>query len=768
MQKQKSQSPQASKAGAGGFGVQDILYILFKHKWMILLLAALGFAGAAAVFMKREPIFQSQAKLLVRYVLQRDTVDSYQSQSTPGATRVDSVMGTEIEILTSVDLALDVAQGVGVDKLVPEAGGMAAPSDAAGKILGDLIVGVGPQSGNVMHLVYSNEDPELSKTVLKELVDRYFKKHLAIHRSAAAFDMVSKQTDEVRERLRKTEDELNKLRTDSGILSLADATNALSTQRAKTHEDLMKAKADYAEQEASIEAMERETGMAAEEAAKANPDAVPGIPKAKVVQPPAQALQEYRTVSEMLTFLQKRDFELRIKFKGANRLITTNEAQMASYEAKRLALEERYPNLAAQAEVAENESGSPLANLISEKARLSALAAKIQVYETNLKVIGEQFSEQYNIGARIEELDRRRQMEEEEYRSLEGKLKNAKIDESLNPARMPNITIVQHPTEPIKSYDPVTNKIMLGLAGGGLALGLGLAFLIELLFDRKVKRPTDIQTRLQLPLLLSIPFIRRKERGGFLLGHESGQPRIGMGGEDTGTTALAAPGKETPVPYDSGSKKVGHFILPYSETIRDRIIFNFEINNLTHKPKLVAVTGLSEGAGASTVAAGLAKSFSEIPGMKVLLVDLSSFHPEDNPLFGEIPRHTLNGALHLARNNQFRDNPQALYYASANARRDDSGLTTFSPVHLYELMPHLQASQYDYIIFDMPPVDQTSRTLTMAGLMDKVLLVLDAENTSKDGLMWGYSELVKGRADVSCIFNKTKSHVPGWLIGGEG
>jgi anion-transporting ArsA/GET3 family ATPase len=86
-------------------------------------------------------------------------------------------------------------------------------------------------------------------------------------------------------------------------------------------------------------------------------------------------------------------------------------------------------------------------------------------------------------------------------------------------------------------------------------------------------------------------------------------------------------------------------------------------------------------------------------------------------------------------------------------------------MHLYELMPHLQASEFDYIVFDMPPIDQTSRTLTMAGLMDKVLLVLDAENTSRDALKWGYSELVKGRADVSCIFNKTRSHAPGWLLG---
>ena len=51
----------------------------------------------------------------------------------------------------------------------------------------------------------------------------------------------------------------------------------------------------------------------------------------------------------------------------------------------------------------------------------------------------------------------------------------------------------------------------------------------------------------------------------------------------------------------------------------------------------------------------------------------------------------------------------------------------------------------------------------MAALMDKVVLVLDAENTIKDMLVWTYSELTKGKADVSCVFNKARSDVPSWL-----
>ena len=752
MQKSTKQAPK------GGIGVQDVLFVLFKHKWLILVFAMIGFGAAAAVFAKRVPLYQSHSKLLVRYVLMRENVDAFQAQAAPQGPpgRPDSVINTEIEILTSVDLALEVAEKIGVERLLPESGGHASLSDAAGTILSGLKVAVG-QSTKVLNLVYANEDPELSKEVLRELVDRYFQKHLEIHRSAANFDLVSKQTEETLVKLRKTEEELNKLRTDTGILSLADATSALTNQKARTQEELMNAKAELAALKASADLVENAV-LATEENEKSDSSSKP----VRIGEPaPPSVISEYRAVGDVLGTLHKRNLELRLKFKSGNRLLALNQEQIDANQSRLRALLARYPDLEQQVEHVERDPKNPKWSGISEKARIAATISRIEVYEEQLKEIGRQFAEQYSIGARIEDLDRRKQMEEAEYKALEASLKNAKIDQTLDPSRMPNITVVQHPTDPIKSYDEMTTKIILGLAGGGLALGLGLAFLIEMLFDRRVKRPIEIQTRLQLPLLLTIPFIRRKERGGLLLGGETNAPRIGSGAE---TTALANHQADEELAEPS-ARRPEHFILPYSETIRDRIIFNFEVNNVTHKPKLVAVTGLSEGAGAATIAAGLVKSFAEIPGMKVLLVDLSSYHPEENPLFGEIPRHSLSGALHLARSTQFRENPQNLYYASATARRDETGLTTFSPVHLYELMPHLQASQYDYIVFDMPPIDQTSRTLTMAGLMDKVLLVLDAENTSRDGLLWGYSELVKGRADVSCIFNKTRSHAPNWLVG---
>ncbi|MCU0779417.1 MAG: Wzz/FepE/Etk N-terminal domain-containing protein, partial [Akkermansiaceae bacterium] len=87
-----------TKEAPKGFGPQDIFFVLFKHKWMILALTCVGLAAAAVVYKKQKPVFQSTAKLLVRYVLERSTVDTYEAQSSPGGARPgygDNVINTE-------------------------------------------------------------------------------------------------------------------------------------------------------------------------------------------------------------------------------------------------------------------------------------------------------------------------------------------------------------------------------------------------------------------------------------------------------------------------------------------------------------------------------------------------------------------------------------------------------------------------------------------------------------------------------------------------
>ena len=236
---QKSPKPTSQES----FGVQDILYILFKHKWKILFFSILGFIASAYVFVNREVLYQSQSNILVSYVLNPGTVENYQGP--PGGPG-DQVITTEVEIITSEDLARKVAEAVGIEKVLPVGSEGATVVDAAGMILAHTEVVVSPGS-NVIHISYSSPKPEYAVLILEELVKQYSIKHLELHRDALTYDDVSKQVEEVRLRLKQTESELDKLRTESGISTLAGATAALENQRARTKEDLMAAKAELAE-----------------------------------------------------------------------------------------------------------------------------------------------------------------------------------------------------------------------------------------------------------------------------------------------------------------------------------------------------------------------------------------------------------------------------------------------------------------------------------------------------------------------------------------
>ena len=153
--------------------------------------------------------------------------------------------------------------------------------------------------------------------------------------------------------------------------------------------------------------------------------------------------------------------------------------------------------------------------------------------------------------------------------------------------------------------------------------------------------------------------------------------------------------------------------------------------------------------------------------MKVLFVDLNPANSSGNPILSGRAAQSLDGVLRLnqGQGDRPRRGSQNLFVASGSASMNGSGPATIAPMQLYGLIPKLQASDFDYIIFDMPPLDQTSPTLAMAGFMDKVLLVLDADHTSREELQWGYSELARGTADVSCIYNKARSHAPRWVEG---
>jgi Mrp family chromosome partitioning ATPase len=259
---------------------------------------------------------------------------------------------------------------------------------------------------------------------------------------------------------------------------------------------------------------------------------------------------------------------------------------------------------------------------------------------------------------------------------------------------MPNISVVQKPSPAAKTGGSEA-KIVLGLAFGGLAAGIAIALLIELVLDRTIKRSLELEARLQIPLLLSIPYF----------GSNGHRPRLHDVGHDS-ETALNENASSEAVTLENGDS-----LRPFCEAIRDRLDLFFEVNNTPQRPKLVAVTGFAEKAGATTLAAGLASALSEQSGDKVLLVD--------KPV---------------------------------------------ATKRIYGMMTQFKESNLDYVVFDLPALGGTSATLPLAGFMDMVLLVVEAGKSNRDAVKRAYTQLA-AKTKVSVVFNKSRSYGPKWLEG---
>jgi polysaccharide biosynthesis transport protein len=735
----------------------DILFALFKHKKKIFKGTIAGLAGAVAVYFFYPPVYESQAKLLVRYLVERSTVDTLDSPKSPikYEQTTDTVIGSEIEILSSWDLAVQAAEAVGAKRF-----GAATKEAAARTIAKQLTLSTPHKGSNIIFASYTNRDPALATLVLSELVNRYFNKHLEVHRSAGAFDFVTQQTDQVRARLNQTEDGLKELKQKagiSGIMSLDDATKDLSGEATKTEEQLHLAEAELAEQQARVQQISglvpsAEIVSANSEAAASipgEPGAKPGDGKSKKPAPPApvkpraseEVVQKYQALVSGLQRLRQAQLDLFAKYTPENRMVKVNQAEIDSVENQRRNLEQKYPDLPTRIAPIGSSQGKEL-DPGSEAAHLAGVQAKRDALASLLHDSKERIQQLVQLGPQIAELERQKQMQEDNYKYFETTLEKARVDEALDPSKIPNISAVQRPSPPFL-VTSTRNKIMLGSAVGGLALAVGFALLKELFLSRAVRRPVEVEKFVGISPLLSIAYDS---------GPNTASASNGNGKVDAIVPKAAS--RRNLAPWDAG-----HFIRPYAEAIRDRLGLYFELHQLTHKPKLVGVAGVSEGAGTSTLAAGLAAALSDTNEGKVLLVDANLGPNQVHPFFKGKPAYPLNAAL--KPNGPIDAAAENLYLATVGS--PNSGLAQLGLKKFFDLMPNLKASDFDYIIFDMPPLNQTSPTWGMAAFMDKVLLVVEAEKSTRDAVRRGYLRLMAERDNVSIVLNKARSYGPSSL-----
>jgi polysaccharide biosynthesis transport protein len=700
------------KKESTGLNVGDIYYVLFRHKWKIILISLAALAVAAALFINTPPMYQTEARLFLRYMVENQGVSPADntSQVTTIDRRGENILNSELEILTSLDLARLVVGTVGAERILANAGGGDSPARAAALIRKNLRLEV-PRRSNIIRILLQHPDPEIVQEILASLVDHYQKKHMEIHREVGVHDnFLAQQTDRFRIQLRRTEDELRRLKADSGVISTEEANRTYGSLMSATKQELYRTEAELESRRIILAEVQKAFASASD-----NEEAPPAAPPSKV-------LQDYQNLTTALAFLRRREMELEMQYTATNPRVRSIRERIKEEEARKHDLEQQYPNLALRSR--SNPADNQHNPLMTEASHIMALEAKMKVLSSQLDRIRDEAAGLGVTQAQLAELESRKAVEEANFRHYAASLEKARIDEAMGTA--PNIIRVQEPSDPVSVALELRKQLAL-IVGGGLAAALGLAFLMEMFVDQRLRRPGEITRSLGLPLFLAIPRVRRLKR---FRRHELALANGGSAEAQSGPLS------------------------PYHEALRDRLIHYFESQNMTHKPKLVGITSASPKAGVSTIATGLAAALSECGDGNVLLVDMHPYPGKSKSGNGDFG---LDELIESANKSDalVRDN---LYLAKGIGT--NGSLPRVLPKRFNQLMPRLKASDYDYIIFDLPPISQTSIASRVAGFMDMTLLVIESERTNRDTAKRAAGILQDSRATVASVLNKCRAYIP--------
>jgi succinoglycan biosynthesis transport protein ExoP len=794
-----TQLPPEQPAGSS-LGVNDILFIVFRHKWKIIAFSLLGIVASGAIWFTKTPLYESSARILVKYVSDtKSLLDGGEADITSPDFRGNTVVSSEIAILTSGDSIMDTVRTVSPQRILAAYDGGTNLAAAGAAVFRNFTVDAGKNS-SVLVLSLKHPDAQIAQELLERIIRNYQRKHLEVHRAGDAYDELQQRTESLGTRLRQTEEDLRRAKNQAGVINLEQAKEDTAKQMSTLRESIYETEALMAERRvllglSDLPAAGGSSPSAGPPAALGNGStnngpvaSVPTGPvvnsetNAPVLPPSATELAQYALLTEKLAALRAKELELKITYREGSEMMRQHRQQVDGIEQALKSLGIDPASLAAKAATAAPSRASSRAPSFDPEAGVAGLRALQAKYQTLTNQYARVREEASRIDAAenvISGLQRKKDIEEVQYTYFAKSFEQARLDQALDSTKLNNINILQEPTAGSPATDMKIMKLAGGSLVGGVGFGFALAFLLDLFIDPSVKRRKDIESIVKLPVFAAIPHFGRnghsqlKSAGRGALA----APDVGPDGTHAGKTAW--PKGEIP-PWEESDP-----MLPYYEALRDRIVMSYDGDS--HKPKIVGLTSCDKDAGVTRLATGLAAALSRDVQRDVLLIGLEKNRVSISAFAKGRPSDGLESMAENRRNLPLilSDNSTVPIHEHSDhlSPHDSTGATSdllardlhslattgrnlagASIVQSFsDLMPRLKVSNYDYIIFDLPPISQTSGSIRLASQMERTLLVVEAEKTSKDKIKSAKEFLIRSKTQLATILNKSHVYGPGSL-----
>jgi capsular exopolysaccharide synthesis family protein len=705
--------------------LRDLYYVFFRHKWKVLLFFLAIIATVAVCTFLSDNIYRSEAKVLVR--VGRETVSLDPTATTgpiiPVAHSREGEISTELEIIRSQEIAEKVVDSIGLkaftgsseERRVQGLLGrlvLAAPlseRDAVVlSVMKNLSVEVQKDSW-IINLSYEAREPKLAQQTLSKFIDCYLEKHIDVHRTPGSHQFFTQESEKLRSKLAATEKKLLDLMNQTGISSLDEQRAVILSRIGTLQTDIDSTDSELAASRAKAQELQKNLSS--------TPDLV--VTGATVGLPNAAA----DSMRSKLYELQLQEQDLVSKFEPESRQVQDVRRQIAAAQAlldqENQARSTLTKGLNATYQDMQSAMLAEQANIASFQARVNEQKNKLELAKAELKTLIDNSVKFANLTREIE-------IQDGNYRKYSENLEQARVDEALETRKISNINVVQPAILPMKPVRPNRSlNLLLGLLIGIFG-GIAIAFLSEYL-DHSIKTPDEVEQKLQLPTIACIP---RFAASRISSANKWDIPQRVK--EDYEAF------KERVLLYPSGSKKM---------------------------QQVLAITGSHHNEGASSVAANLARALARPGDGQVLLVDANFQHPSIHQIFESRLSPGLSDILTNGQNIDGVVVPspvQNLHILSAGAINGDLS-EIFDSEKFTNLLGSIKKN-YQYVIIDLPAVNEASWALRLARLCDGVGLVVEAERSRWEVAQRTKELLEQSKAKIiGVIINKRRFYIPRWL-----
>jgi len=345
--------------------------------------------------------------------------------------------------------------------------------------------------------------------------------------------------------------------------------------------------------------------------------------------------------------------------------------------------------------------------LLATEVEVKALTAKAEALREVMQNVDadlERLPQQTLVLAR---LTRDRELNEKLYLMLNDKYEETRITEAAKSAGIEIVDSAKPPTLPIRPKKKL--NIILGILFG-LSIGVGIAFLLEIL-DDTVKTGDDIE-RLGLTLLGTIPLVHT----------------------DQIIRRLRKQGKEF---TDSDLHRVEAKMItrfspksPVSEAYRS-LRTNIQFADIDKPKRVILMTSTTSKEGKSTTAVNLAVTLAQT-GSRVLLVDSDLRRPALHNFFGFDKAYGLTNVLigSLSLDDVIKPTEVDKLDVITAGDIPPNPAELVASEKMRKFIEDVRA-RYDHVILDSPPVIAVTDAAILATRVDGALLVVSSGTVNR-------------------------------------